>query len=394
MASDVTASDPVFLVRFETGGTGRRVALKDLIDVRGTITTAGCREVARRSTPATADAMCLSGIRAAEARGEVQLVGKTGLHELAFGADGINAAYGTPTNPLDADRIPGGSSSGSAVAVANGSADIALGSDTGGSIRIPAACCGIVGLKTTFGRVPVRGTWPLAPFLDTIGPLARSVADAIAAMDLLEPGFAAATARTAPATVIGRVRPQVATDPSIDAAIDAALAASPYRIVDIDLAFWEEVHQAGLTVLLGEAWRTDGHLLNDESLDTESGDTGSLVSEALAERLRLGAGIDDDALREARAVRARGLAALSAVFEQVDLLALPVLPILPPLLDAASNAPLTAFTRFANMLGTPALALPIVRPIDSSFPHLPAGLQLVGPLAGEELLLATATRLG
>ena len=381
------ASDPVFLTRFPTQDgprTGLRVAVKDLIDVRGTITTAGCREVARRATPAAADAACLTGIRDAERRGTAHLVGKTGLHELAFGADGINPAYGTPTNPLDPARIPGGSSSGSAVAVATGQADIALGSDTGGSVRIPATCCGIVGLKTTFGRVPVAGTWPLAPFLDTIGPLARSVADIVAAMDLLEPGFGAVAARTAPAKVIGRVRPPSETDPSIDAAVDRALASSPCQIVDIDIEMWDDVHRAGLTVLLGEAWRTDCHLLGD----------GSLVSPGLEARLRLGADIDDATLEAARRVRGAGLDALASLFARVELLAFPVMPILPPLLHASSNAPLTAFTRFANMLGTPALALPVARPGDAVLAHIPAGLQLVGPLGGEELLLATAGRMG
>ena len=142
-------------------GTGLRVAIKDLIDMAGLPTTAGCQEVERRAVPAAADASCLAGIRAAEAAGGVRIVGKTNLHELAFGVTGINAAYGTPVNPLDAGRIPGGSSSGSAVAVASGEADIALGTDTGGSIRGPAACCGIVGLKTTWGRVPLQGCWPL-----------------------------------------------------------------------------------------------------------------------------------------------------------------------------------------------------------------------------------------
>src|ERR1044071_2420837 len=111
---------------------------------------------------------------------------------------GTNPWFGTPVNPLDAALIPGGSSSGSAVAVARGEADVALGSDTGGAIRVPSACCGTTGLKTTYGRVPLAGVWPLAPSLDTIGPMAATVDGLITGMRLLEPGVtpAAAPART------------------------------------------------------------------------------------------------------------------------------------------------------------------------------------------------------
>ncbi len=126
------------------------------------------------------------GARAANA----SIVGKVNLYELAFGASGVNEHYGTPVNPLDPALVPGGSSSGSAVAVAADEADVAYGSDTGGSIRIPAAFCGVTGLKTTHGRISLDGVWPLAPSLDTVGPMARDVAGVAAGMALLEPGFA------------------------------------------------------------------------------------------------------------------------------------------------------------------------------------------------------------
>src|ERR1700704_2295753 len=130
-----------------------RVAVKDAIDMADVITTAGCVAVRDRAVPAISDALCLAGVRAAGAF----IVGKTTLTELCVSPAGDNPAFGTPVNPLAPDRIPGGSSSGSAVAVAIGEADIGLGTDTGGSVRIPAACCGIVGLKTTWGRVPTAG---------------------------------------------------------------------------------------------------------------------------------------------------------------------------------------------------------------------------------------------
>src|SRR2546429_3616293 len=186
-----------------TPGPGLRVAVKDLIDVAGLPTTAGSLAVADLARPAAADAACLTGLRDAIARGQACLAGKVNLHELAYGISGINTAFGTPVNPLDPALVPGGSSSGSAVAVATGEADIAYGSDTGGSIRIPAACCGVAGLKTTWGRVPLGGVWPLAPTLDTVGPLARDVAGVVQGMALLEPGFKAAPAA---AGVVGRGR--------------------------------------------------------------------------------------------------------------------------------------------------------------------------------------------
>jgi len=139
-----------FIARFETSGPGVRLAVKDLIDMEGVPTTAGCRAVANEAVPATRDAACLAGARAAGAR----IVGRTNLHELALGVTGVNPWYGTPVNPLDPRLVPGGSSSGSAVAVATLEADVAYGSDTGGSVRIPSACCGTAGLKTTWCRDP------------------------------------------------------------------------------------------------------------------------------------------------------------------------------------------------------------------------------------------------
>src|SRR5579864_3297886 len=156
-----------FITRFDTSGSGVRLAVKDLIDMEGVPTTAGCRAVADEAAPAPADAACLAGARAAGAA----IVGRTNLHELALGVTGVNPWFGTPENPLDPRLVPGGSSSGSAVAVATGEADVAFGSDTGGSVRIPSACCGTAGLKTTFGRIP------------------RDVAGLLAGMELLEPGF-------------------------------------------------------------------------------------------------------------------------------------------------------------------------------------------------------------
>src|SRR5258708_34300250 len=185
-----------FITRLPYRADGIRLAVKDLIDVAGVPTTAGSRAVAQTARAAEKDAPCMAGARAAGA----SIVGKVNLYELAFGASGVNEYFGTPVNPLDGRLVPGGSSSGSAVAVADGEADVAYGSDTGGSIRIPAAFCGVTGLKTTHGRIPLDLVWPLAPSLDTVGPMARDVAGFAAGRTRLEPGV---SLDTAPARRLG-----------------------------------------------------------------------------------------------------------------------------------------------------------------------------------------------
>jgi amidase len=162
--------DPTWIVRLDAPGDGPRLAVKDCIDVEGLPTTVGCQVVAEQASPAAADAPVVATARRAGAR----IVGKTNLTELCWSGCGVNSWSGTPVNPLDPGRLPGGSSSGSAVAVAAGEADAALGTGTGGSVRIPAACCGIVGLKTTWGRVPLDGVYPLASSMDTVGRWVRT----------------------------------------------------------------------------------------------------------------------------------------------------------------------------------------------------------------------------
>src|SRR6202046_5423662 len=178
---------PTWIVRLDVaaGTPGVRLAVKDCIDVAGLPTTVGCPVIAERARPADRDAAVVGAAR----RSRAQVLGKTTLAELCWSALGSNAWSGMPVNPADPRRVPGGSSSGSAVAVATGEADVALGTDTGGSVRIPAACCGVVGLKTTWGRVPVQGVYPLARSLDTVGPLGADVAAVELGMRLVEPAF-------------------------------------------------------------------------------------------------------------------------------------------------------------------------------------------------------------
>ena len=353
-----------FITRLDGAGTGPRVAIKDLIDVAGVLTTAGCRAVAVDAVPAARDAQCMAGVRAADAR----IVGKTNLHELAFGVTGINVAYGTPENPLDAELIPGGSSSGSAVAVGSGEADVALGTDTGGSVRVPAACCGVAGLKTTHGRVSLAGVHPLAPSLDTVGPLAVDVAGLVLGMQLLEPGF---TVGTAP-RVVGRLQ-RGALD-VIDAAVDAALAAAGFEVRTVELPGWDVAYRHGSVLLIDEAWQALGHLLERRDL----------IDASVAWSIEAGSLVTEEQRTEAAAGLVSWRAELAAVLADVDVLALPTIPLYPwRVVDDAFTIALTENTLPINAAGLPALAVPV-----PAAGTLPASLQLIGPRGSEETLLA------
>lgn len=343
-----------------------RVAVKDAIDVAGVITTAGCPTVRDNATPAAADAACLEGVRTG-----ALIAGKTTLTELCLDPTGVNQAFGTPVNPLAPDRIPGGSSSGSAVVVARGEADLALGTDTGGSVRIPAACCGIVGLKTTQGLIPTTGVWPLAPSLDTVGPLARDVSGIVAAMRLLEPGW---RCDRTPARVVGRLRVD-GVDPAVEGAVDAALDLAGFAARDVRLDGWDGSFDAFRTVLFAEFWQAHRTLLGSDGL-------GRRANAALHK----GREIDRERLRRASAARKAWREEVARAMNGVDLLVLPTLVAPPPPLAEAESFPATALTAPFNLAGVPALAMPVPA---AALP-VPASLQLVGPPRSEDLLCATA----
>lgn len=351
-------------------GDGPRLAVKDAIDVEGVPTTVGCAAIADVAEPAAADADCVATARAAGAR----IVGKANLHELCFGTHGGNPWFGNPVNPLDPERLVGGSSSGSAVAVATGEADVALGTDTGGSVRLPAACCGITGLKTTFGRIPTRGVWPLSTSLDTVGPLARDVAGVVAGMALLEPGFS--VDGVAPGAVVGRVRIAGAADPELEAAVDAALAAAEVEVVEVELPGWLGAGMPFGVVLLSEAWDAD-RALYERAPDRIGAETRS--------RLEIGKGIEAAQIPVARAAQEAWADEVAALFAsaRVQVLAMPTMPGLPPGLDA--EGVVNSLVYPWNVARTPALALPI--PVAGW--SLPGSLQLIGPQGGDELLCAT-----
>ncbi len=361
-----------FIRTFETEGTGIRLAVKDLIDMAGEVTTAGCLAVAEAAVPAGEDASCLRGARQAGAR----IVGRTNLHELALGVTGINPWFGTPENVLDAGRVPGGSSSGSAVAVASGAADVAFGTDTGGSVRIPAACCGVCGLKTTYGRVSLRGVWPLSPSFDTVGPIAPHIAGLITGMALLEPGFAVGA--------VGRLRVGVVDvegDADILEAVWRAVRSTGWEASPVEIPSWEAVSAACLTVLLAEAWTSNRSLVATRP---------DGIGRDVLDRLALGRAIGADEVSHGRERMATWTTQLDRLFEVYDLLVTPTLTIPPPLLDEAVRltAPPARCTLPVNFAGVPAVAMPV--PCNGS---LPASVQLIGPRDSEERLLAAALEL-
>ncbi|MEV5824476.1 amidase [Spirillospora sp. NPDC052242] len=362
-----------WIIRTDAPGDGPRLAVKDAIDVAGLPTTAGSAAIAALARPAERDAAVVASARAAGAR----IVGKTNLTEFCLGVDGVNPWSGTPVNPLDPSRIPGGSSSGSAVAVAAGEADVAFGTDTGGSVRVPAACCGIAALKTTHRRVPLDGVHPLAPSLDTVGPMGRDVAAVVLGMRLLEPGFAPVPYE--PGLPIARLRPP-GVRPEIDAAVDDALRRVA-ALADVRSEAFDEGGMANGAIVGDEAWNVDSRYL----------DRPDLVSERMRHRLPLLKSISRKYLPWAREVQWALRAELGAILERHAAIALPVLPTVAPEPDddLQGDLPLTRLTGPVNVAGLPAFALPV--PLPGS--HLPASVQLIGPAGGEERLCGLAAAL-
>ena len=365
--------------------TDLRLAVKDSIDLKGVVTTAGSRYFEKNGPPAARDAACMA---IARERG-VLVVGKTNLDEFAVGVTGMNEYFGIPRNRLSRrrDLIPGGSSSGSAVAVQSGVADVAFGTDTAGSIRIPAACCGIVGLKTTHGLVPLRGVYPLEPaHMDTVGPMGKDIAHVVEGMDLLESGFREryeSAASSAGEIRIGRLYVS-GTDPKIDQAIDAALAQAHFKVVPLGPGFknaWEQAEKDATTVAEAGAWLTDGKLLSKPEV-------GGRVKAAIA----LGEVEYTTNYKNALSRQAGWRRALRQAFARVDLIALPTLKKLPPRVPLVGGTSVfevlvlgSENTAAVNYAGNPALAMPV--PVDDK--DIPVtSLQLIGPRLSEARLLS------
>jgi aspartyl-tRNA(Asn)/glutamyl-tRNA(Gln) amidotransferase subunit A len=374
---------------------GVPIAVKDIIDTAD-LTTAHGSSIFRGRRP-TVDATV---VRRAREHGAI-VVGKTNTHEFAWGITTDNPHYGASANPWSPDRTPGGSSGGSAVAVATGVVPFALGTDTGGSIRIPAACCGVVGLKPTFGRVSTSGVFPLARSLDHIGLLtrtprdARLVLSAIAGRDVADP----ATALTLAASplkaevVVGRCLPASGLSRDLGQAAAAALQRlerSGATTVDVELP--EDYEHAFITIQGAEAHRLHREL---GLFPQRAEDYGTDVRERLESTASISLSDYLQAVERRNAIRA----AWSDVLRLVDVVVSPVSPVPPPRRGeysiqhngaAASFRDLVMpFTMPQNLTGFPACSVPLGFDQDG----LPVAIQLTGRPGDERLLLQLAEKL-
>jgi aspartyl-tRNA(Asn)/glutamyl-tRNA(Gln) amidotransferase subunit A len=353
-----------FISLSEESGGGPVVAVKDLVDVKGMVTTAGGTILPR--TPAAGDAPVVKRIRAAGC----VVVGKANLHEFAYGVTNVNPHYGTARNPHDPSRVAGGSSGGSAVAVAAGMCDWAVGSDTGGSIRIPGSLCGVAGFKPWFASIDIGGTIPLSKSLDTLGPLAPTIADCARAY----------TVMSGEAVDLGDLRqPKLAAPAGWVAGLDPQTAAA-WRQVGSDLPEAEfldrdRLFQVGVTILLFEAaefhrkWAT-------ESPEKYGADVMRLINRGFEIPL----GEYETALAERERLEHAALEKLDGI----DALVLPATAIVAP---PENHGPevreqLSRFTRPFNTTHQPVAVIPA--PVSG----LPVGIQVAGKTNAETLRAA------
>jgi 2-dehydropantoate 2-reductase len=357
---------------------GIPVAIKDNIDVLGVVTTNA--STVGVPPPAERDAPVATRLREAGA----DLLCKANLLEYAAGS--VNPAYGMTYNPHDLSRTSGGSSSGSAALVAAGVCDFALGTDTGGSIRIPAAYCGIVGLKPTFGLVPVDGVFPLSPTLDHVGPISRTSAQAAALLAVLS-GSPCELVSIA-GLRIGVLRRHV-DDPAVEDGVRTRveeaferLRASGLELVDVDVPELDVADQTIGTIVVKEAYDVHRDLLEREGAGYGPGT-----------RAVLEAGKDVDAGQYERALvdRQRIIGGFARIFGAVDLLAGPTVAYVAPHEDPPVGTPEGnvegRFTGPYNLAGLPAVSVPCGR----AEGNLPAGLQLAGPVGADALVLSVAS---
>jgi len=376
---------------------GTVIAVKDLFDVQGQITWAGSR-VLQDAPPAVCDAPSVARLRLA---GGV-IIGKTNMTEFAFSGIGLNPHFGTPANPYGRGkrrRIPGGSSSGAAVAISDGMAEIALGTDTGGSVRIPAALCGLVGWKPTARRISLEGVWPLAPTFDSVGVIASSVracadADAVLTGSAAADRMAATPSPRANRLRIARLSGYVESelDPVVAHCYQLALdrlADAGVRVVELDIPELEQVprHQPGVTMTSYEAFRT-----HEKLLDQFAG----LYDPRVRSRLELGRQITREQYDAASNLRGQLQLAFGKALQGFDACVYPTVKIAAPPFSAfesdtdyvAINRSLLRNTSLVNLLDACALTLPCH---EDGRP--PVGLSLAGPAGADLTILSVAQTL-
>ena len=345
-------------------GAGTVVAVKDLVDVAGMVTTAG--GIILPNEPAARDAPVVERIR----RDGCVVVGKTNLHEFAYGVTSANIHYGNVLNPHDPSRVAGGSSGGSAVAVAAGMCDWAIGSDTGGSIRIPASLCGIAGFKPALGTIELDGVIPLSWSLDTLGPMAPDVASAARAFSMMSGETVG---------LEGLARPRLAVPAGWVGDLDEPTQRA-WRLVsdglpEIEFVDHDQLFRNGLTILLVEAatyHRRWAAAFPDKYAVDVLG------------HIRRGLGVPAVDFEEALRARPGLRQAAERAMDGVDALLLPATAIVAPLVGAGQEVrePLARFTRPFNTTGQPVVALPA--PVRG----LPVGMQVVGRTNADTLRAA------
>jgi aspartyl-tRNA(Asn)/glutamyl-tRNA(Gln) amidotransferase subunit A len=375
----------------DLGLLGLPLAVKDLFDTAGILTTAGSRFFATNIPKE--DAQVVLKIKLAGA----VLLGKTNMHEIALGVTTVNPHYGTCHNPWDVSRVSGGSSGGSAVAVATGMSLAALGTDTGGSIRIPAALCGVVGLKPSYGRVSTRGVIPLSWNLDHVGPITRTVRDAarmlsiLAGFDPHDPASVDMPADDYLASLDKDIKGwRVAlaagdyvesADPQVHQAVEQA--AKVFKVLGanvekVDVSWLSEMFLAN-----GRMIQADGAAFHRERLEQHP----ELFGADVRQRLAVGAALTASDYSLARRQQVESRRHFERFFEKYEVLLLPTTPTPAPLIEETgaieAARSLTRYTGAFNLAGLPALSMPC----GFSRDNLPIGLQIVSRRWGEANVL-------
>jgi aspartyl-tRNA(Asn)/glutamyl-tRNA(Gln) amidotransferase subunit A len=365
---------------------GAIISIKDLFDVAGEPTRAGSKVLAEEAAPAAADALIVQRLRRAGA----VIVAKTNMTEFAFSGIGANPHFGTPGNPRDRARVPGGSSAGAPVTVGDGMCEIAIGTDTGGSVRIPAALCGLVGFKPSRQRVPTDGAFPLSKTLDSIGPIAHSVADCAKA-DAIMAGeqFAPLEPMTLAGLRFGLPKGLLLErlDDTVALAFKGAVArldGSGARISREELQLlddWVAVNEKG-GVIPPEACAVHGDRLRRRGAD---------IDPNVRIRIERGCAVSEATFAEILRERRRLVAAMEARLAGLDVLAMPTSTIVAPTIAevedpkvfAVRNAAVLRNTSMVNFFDLCAISLPLPA-------RLPVGLMLVARNGQDRRLLRIA----
>ena len=368
----MTALDGVWLARPEQPRDGVPVAVKDLLDTAGLVTTYGSILFAEHVPARSAEA-----VLRLEAAGYA-VAGKTNLHEFAYGISSQNAHFGTVANPRYPGRLAGGSSGGSAAAVAAGELALALGTDSGGSIRIPAAWCEVVGFKPTFDLVPTDGCFPLAPSYDHVGPIASTVAGCVELMQALAPGFEAAS---------------LGSFEELDVAVAWLDEAEPLVRARVAEAVERMPRRRPVDVPLPDP--AENALFMREVADVHRGlfpEHAEEYGENVRWKLERCQAVTDGEVETAHRLRDEYRQRCEELLEGFDLLVTPTVAIVPPPADADERALRGRVIRLTyplNLLGWPALALPCGAAEDG----LPASIQLIGRPGDDACVLAAGSLL-